>query len=107
MNMVTVKMVRIYLTEEEGRIDVLLKRLHDWEKVRGVTVYRGITGFGRSGMVHTTKIWDMSLNLPIVVEFFDEPDKIDTILEHLTGFIESEHIVTWTAEMIIGNEGAS
>ena len=26
-------------------IDPLLKRLHDWEKVRGVTVFRGVTGF--------------------------------------------------------------
>ncbi|MGD8811328.1 MAG: DUF190 domain-containing protein, partial [Thioalkalispiraceae bacterium] len=49
-------MVRIYLNEGEGQLKGFLKRLHDWEKVRGVTVFRGISGFGDSGVVHDTSL---------------------------------------------------
>ena len=96
---IDVTMVRIYLTEAEKMIETVLKRLHDWEKVRGVTVFRGISGFGRSGIMHSSKLLDMSLNLPVVIEFFDEPDKVETILEHLAGMIDPGHIVSWAARL--------
>ena len=96
---IDVIMVRIYLTEAEKMIETVLKRLHDWEKVRGVTVFRGISGFGRSGIMHSSKLLDMSLNLPVVIEFFDEPDKVETILEHLAGMIDPGHIVSWAARL--------
>ena len=48
-----VTMVRVYLTEEEAHLKTLLKRLHDWGLVRGVTVFRGIAGFGDSGIIHS------------------------------------------------------
>ena len=45
MNTLDVTFVRIYLTEGEGRMEGLLKRLHDEEKVQGVTVFRGFSPF--------------------------------------------------------------
>jgi PII-like signaling protein len=45
----------------------LLQYLHDDKKVRGVTVFRGITGFGVSGEYHSSKLIDMSLDLPVVI----------------------------------------
>lgn len=107
MNSITITMVKIYLTEDEGRIDTLVKRLHDWEKIRGVTVYRAISGFGKSGALHSSRFADMSLNLPVVVEFFDEPQKIELVLEHLSGFIDSEHIVFWNANLVVGSKGTA
>lgn len=100
MKQIDVTMVRIYLTEAEGKIDTVLKRLHDWEKVRGVTVFRGISGFGKSGVMHSSTLLDMSLNLPVVVEFFDEPEKVATILQHLSGMIEPGHMVSWQARLM-------
>jgi hypothetical protein len=97
MKMIEVTMVRIYLNEKEAHLESLLQRLHDWEKVRGVTVYRGISGYGASGEVHTTSFADLSFNLPLVVEFFDEPGKIDNILEHLNNTIKARHMVKWNA----------
>ncbi len=97
MKTTEVTMVRIYLTESKAKLDALLKRLHDWEHVRGVTVFRGISGFGQSGVVHTANIVDLSLDLPVVVEFFDEPGKVDTILEHLSEMVDPAHIVSWRA----------
>ncbi|HFQ92135.1 MAG TPA: DUF190 domain-containing protein [Chromatiales bacterium] len=97
MKTTEVTMVRIYLTESKAKLDALLKRLHDWEHVRGVTVFRGITGFGQSGVMHTASIVDLSLDLPVVVEFFDEPSKVDTIIEHLAEMVDPTHIVSWQA----------
>ncbi len=97
MNQLEVTMVRIYSTEGEGILASLLKRLHDWEKVQGVTVFRGISGFGHSGVVHTSVAVDLMLDLPVVVEFFDEPAKVASILEHLSSSIKPGHMVFWNA----------
>lgn len=94
-----VTVVRIYLSEGQGQAEQLLKRLHDWEHVRGVTVFRGIAGFGTSGKIHTAKLVDLSLDLPLIVEFFDTPDKVTAILEHLKNDIKPGHMLSWTAQV--------
>lgn len=99
MKTMEVMVVRIYLSEKEGQLESLLRRLHDWEKVRGVTVFRGISGFGESGEVHSTRLVDLSLNLPVVVEFFDVPDKVTRIIEHLHISIKPGHIIHWSAHV--------
>ena len=102
MKTIEVTMVRIYLTEGEGIVKNLLKRLHDWEKVKGVTVFRGISGFGGSGVVHTSVAVDLMMDLPVVVEFFDTPEKVESILEHINTMLDPGHIVTWNARMSDG-----
>ena len=97
-----VTMVRVYLTESEKPLKMLLAKLHDDEKVRGVTVFRGISGFGRSGKVHSASLLDLSLNLPVVIEFFDEPAKVDRVLSHLKDILPAGHVVSWPARI---NEG--
>jgi PII-like signaling protein len=99
MNQLDVIFVRIYLTEGEGRLEDLLRRLHDEEKVRGVTVFRGISGFGKSGRLHSSSLLDMSLDLPLVVEFFDEPQRVEAILAHIGNGFEPGHIVSWPASL--------
>lgn len=94
-----VTMVRIYLTEGSGRLNSLMRYLHDESKVRGVTVFRGITGFGKSGHVHSSTLIDMSLDLPVVIEFFDEPQRAAAAIEHLHTLIEPGHIVFWPARV--------
>jgi len=39
---------------------------------------------------------------PLVIEFFDEPAKVDAILEHLNKKVEPGHIVSWPAQLILG-----
>ncbi|HQU15664.1 MAG: hypothetical protein B7Z66_10610 [Chromatiales bacterium 21-64-14] len=97
MKTVEVTMVRIYITEGNGKMEQLLKQLHDVEKVRGATVYRAVTGFGQSGRMHSSTLLDMSLDLPLVLEFFDEPQRAATIQEHLATVIKPGHMVSWPA----------
>ena len=101
MKKLDVVFVRIYLTEGEGRMEDLLKRLHDQEQVQGVTVFRGISGFGVSGKIHSSSLMDMSLDLPLVVEFFDVPQKVNSILEHIREDVDPGHIVSWPATLVV------
>lgn len=99
MNHRDVTMVRIYLTEGEHVLKALLERLHDDEKVWGVTVYRGISGFGKSGKMHSSTLLDLSLDLPLVIEFFDQPAKVSRILSHLEDILQPGHVITWPAQV--------
>ena len=94
-----VTMVRVYLTESERLLPKLLAKLHDEEKVRGVTVFRGISGFGKSGVVHSSTLLDLSLDLPVVIEFFDAPAKVKGILKHLGDLLPAGHVVSWAARI--------
>lgn len=98
--MKSITMVRVYLTESEKRLKKLLKYLHDDSQVRGVTVLRGISGFGQSGKIHSAHLVDLSLDLPVIIEFFDIPEKITPVLSHLKTLVEPNHIVHWQAFLI-------
>lgn len=97
MSLKEVSIARIYLSEGEAQLKNLMKRLRDWEKLRGLTVFRGISGFGDSGVIHDSEIVDISLNLPIVVEFFDDEEKINAVIEHLSDQIKPGHMLKWKA----------
>jgi len=97
-----VTMVRIYLTEGHHQLQELITILHDDEKVRGVTAFRGIAGFGQSGHMHASTLIDISLDLPLVLEFFDTPNKVDSVLEHLNKLVKPGCIVSWPAQINSG-----
>ncbi len=91
-----VVMVRIYLTEGRSRLSKLLEFLRD-EGLRGATVYRAIAGFGPSGVVHTSTLADLSLDLPLTVEFYDRPERVRAVLPDLCRRFDPDHIVQWRA----------
>lgn len=99
MSEMEVIMVRIYLHEASAHLKELLGFLHDECKVRGVTVFRGISGFGNSGEFHSSQLLDVSLDLPLVIEFFDEPGKIKGIIEELDDRVKPGHIAWWSARI--------
>jgi PII-like signaling protein len=53
----------------------------------GATVLRGQMGFGRSSRLHTTKILELSTDLPLVIEIVDSEDKINSFLPALDKMI--------------------
>lgn len=95
-------MVRIYIQEGDklnGRslMEEVFAFLHDKHKVHGVTVFRGIAGFGMHGEVHSADLLRISAHLPLVIEFFDETSVVDTVLTHLAEMVPPDHIVRWPA----------
>lgn len=94
-----VTIMRIYLTEGEGQLNKLISFLKKQEEVRGMTVFRGISGFGPSGTVHISSFTDLSLDLPLVIEMFDEPGKMQRIMSHLVKMVKPGHILTWSGKI--------
>ena len=89
---------RIYLSEGQHVHKKILERLHDEEQVKGVTMFRAVSGFGVSGLVHESGLVDISLNLPLVIEFFDEPEKIKQVINDLQDLVKPDHVITFAAE---------
>jgi uncharacterized protein len=46
----------------------------------GATVLRGPMGFGKSSRLHTAKILQLSMDLPLIVEIVDTEEKINNFL---------------------------
>ena len=98
-----VTVVRIYLSEADHghRKSLMLEIvniLHDQHKVKGVTVFRGIAGFGQGGEIHAADVLRLMVDLPLVIEFFDSPAVVDAVLPLLSALIPPGRIVTWLAK---------
>lgn len=95
MNRVEARMVRVYLNESDHSMARLLKCLHDELKVCGVTVVRGIAGYGASGVVHTASLVDLAADLPLILEFFDRPERVERAIERISELVDPGHVVSW------------
>lgn len=56
-------------------------------KLAGATVLRGPMGYGKSSRLHTTKILQLSMDLPLVIEIVDTEEKINGFLPRLNDMI--------------------
>ena len=93
----SVTVARIYLREGEHLLAKVLKFLHDEHKVSGVTVLRGIAGFGPDGAMHVSSLVDLSLDLPLIVEFYDRPQRVEQVIDELEKRLGLSHVVSWPA----------
>ena len=98
MNMVDITMVRVYLTEGHNGVNKVISWFETDANVRGFTVFRGVEGLGSHGTVHKASLLDLAAALPIVIEFFDTPERTTEILEQLRSLVKPDHIVTWSAK---------
>ncbi len=46
------------------------------QMLSGATVTRGIMGFGANSKVHTAKLFDISIDMPLIIEIVDTEEKI-------------------------------
>ncbi|MDD1630762.1 MAG: DUF190 domain-containing protein [Methylococcaceae bacterium] len=92
-----VTMARIYTLEGHDQLNQALDILHDEEKIFGVTIIRGIAGFGENREIHTSSLLTLSLELPIIIEFYDEPGKVKKAIQVLQSRLDLKHIVSWSA----------
>lgn len=79
------KLLRVYFGEKDkhrGRpLFEYLTRLAYEEGMKGVTVFKGVMGFGEKRHVHRSDFFSISADLPMVVEIFDTDEKIATFIE--------------------------
>jgi hypothetical protein len=93
----SITIARIYLREGEHLLGSIVDFLHDKEKVSGITVLQGIMGFGPDGTIRTSHLLDLSLDLPLVIEFYDLPERVESVINHLQTQMGLSHIVSWPA----------
>ncbi|MGR8940050.1 MAG: DUF190 domain-containing protein [Gammaproteobacteria bacterium] len=98
MNIKPITVARIYALEGDNRIDKALSILRDRENIMGATVFRGIEGMGASREIHTSSLVDLSLELPLILEFYDEPDKVVRAIDAVQAELHFDHIISWAAQ---------
>jgi PII-like signaling protein len=67
----------------------------------GVTVLRGVAGYGGSSVYHTDKILRLSQDLPIVLEVIEFPERIEKILPRLDEMVEGGLITLEKVRVIL------
>lgn len=91
------KKVTIYVGEDQHyRGHAVYAAILDFLFYRGVsgaTITRGMAGFGADHRLHTTKLVDLAVNLPVKIEFLESSERVDELLPKLqhmagTGLIE-------------------
>jgi PII-like signaling protein len=86
------KLLRIFIGEADklGHQPLYVALVHAAKKqgIAGATVLRGILSYGASSRIHTAKLLDLSFDLPIVIEFVDQNEKIEEFLEAANRIIE-------------------
>jgi len=85
-------MVRIFFGESDrwhhqSLEAALLERLRR-EGFAGATVLRGVAGFGANSVIHTTRLLDLSADLPVVVEIVDSEEQVQKLLPILDEMLD-------------------
>jgi PII-like signaling protein len=84
--------VRIYVSEKEkaGSVPlyeaIVLKARE--QGLAGATVIRGIMGFGADKRMHSSKILELSENLPLVIEIVDLEENIEKFLPCIDSMVK-------------------
>jgi uncharacterized protein len=71
------------------------------ENFSGVTVLRGVGGYGGSSVYHTDKLLRLSEDLPIVLEVIETQERIDAILPGLDEMVEGGLITLEKVRVIL------
>ena len=45
--------------------------------ITGATVYRGIMGYGSSSRISSSRFWELTEKLPVVIELVDSTEKLE------------------------------
>ncbi len=103
-------LLRIYLTEaakweHKPMYEAIVMRAREMG-LAGATVLRGPMGYGRSSRLHTAKILDLSMNLPVVIEIFESEAMVSAFLPVLNEMLTSGHVTLQKVQVLhFGDKG--
>lgn len=91
-------LVRIFVGESDrwGNMPLargLLDRLRT-EGFAGATVLHGVAGFGASSVIHTTRLVELSADLPVLIEIVDDEAHVERLLPILDEMLTGGALVT-------------
>lgn len=91
------KRLRIYVGESDhvkwhSLYRMIVEKAKELD-LAGVTVFRGLMGYGANSRIHTSSIVDLSADLPMLIEIIDSEEYIARLLPFLDEVLE-EGLVT-------------
>ncbi len=96
--------LRLYIGESDrwrGKpLDTALLETLRAHGIAGATVFRGAAGFGAHSRIRTTALEVLSMDLPVVIESIDTPEKIAAVLEVVSPMVR-EGLITLEDVQII------
>lgn len=88
----TAKLLRVFVGESDKvghtpLYEAIVKEARE-RHLAGATAWRGVLGFGPTARMRTSKLLDLSSDLPMVIEIVDEERKIDDLIPVLNELFE-------------------
>jgi PII-like signaling protein len=77
----------------------IVKRAHA-AGIAGVTVFRGVEGYGKSNHIHTTRILSLSDDLPVCIVIVDTAAAIRTFADQLHELVEGGLVIVEDVEVL-------
>ena len=71
------------------------------EGMAGATALKGFMGFGCKSHMHTTKILELSTDLPVVIEIVDSEEKINQFIPQLDEIVREGLITLEKANVVM------
>jgi PII-like signaling protein len=99
-----IKFVRLYLHEtDHGRrrslMQEILTALRGQDQIGGITVFRGIAGVGEKGEVLAEDMLRLTVDLPLVIEFYADPTEAERAMVMLGRLAAGHPVVSWPARL--------
>lgn len=66
----------------------------------GVTVLKGVEGYGMHKKIHTARLLELASGLPMVIEIIDTPEKIESFLPLLDEMVKEGAITLEDVKLI-------
>jgi len=74
--------------------------------LNGATVFKGIEGYGRHSVVHAARVFDLSSDLPVLIEIVDSEDRIRGFIPRLDEMVKEGLVTLETVEIIAYRAGS-
>ena len=104
-------LMRIHIGEsdrwEHRPLHEAIVELFHREGFSGVTVLRGVAGYGSASRLHTDKILRLSQDLPMVIEVVEYTERIEKILPKLDDMVGGGLITLEKVRVILYRSGKS
>jgi PII-like signaling protein len=104
------RMMRVHIGaddqwEGEPLADALIKRFHLLD-LAGVTVYRGLAGYGASGRIHRRKLW-RSADEPITLVVVDTAENLEKAMPAIDEMLGGGIVVMSEVDVVFYRESAT
>jgi PII-like signaling protein len=103
------KLMKIYISEDSmykghSLYHALVIKLKEMG-MAGVTVTRGIEGYGKGKRITTARIIELSASLPIIVEVVDLAERIESAIPVVEGMVNEGLIMVTDVDVIKYGKG--